>query len=610
MRLAWILLLLLVFPVLFSYRQQDEASHAKQVNEWYSDQLQQFKSEVEQLQTQLLQQPTVDAIQQQFRRVRIAYKKLGVLTDYFNPYETILLNGPALERAEEDNPENIIPPHGLQQMEDIIWGDEELVVNLKELLDETSGLLDVIKKLEQEPDRIYKFKDYSIWYALRLQVISIITKGITGFDSPAALHSLPEVAAGLTAMQELVALYKQGDKDSAVYHAFDDLINTSIVYLKANNDFIKFDRLAFIKTYLIPLSEALLYTIQSKNFTSPVERRPLNIAAKNLFSEDAFDVDFFSPNSRYQVTDERVLLGKLLFYENRLSANNARSCASCHKPELAFTDGLKTAAALDNQHSLKRNTPTLLNAVYQTRQFYDSRNTLLEFQIASVVHNQEEMGGSIAQAAIALQKDSLWAGKFSKAYPGDTPAISIYTIANAIASYIRSLQSLHSRFDAYMRNENVTLSASEKNGFNLFAGKAKCATCHFIPLFNGLVPPLFHDTESEVLGVPQSTAKPATLDTDSGKYYFTKSLVNLYSFKTPTIRNVALTAPYMHNGVYKTLEEVMDFYNDGGGKALGIAPPNQTLPFDKLELSKKEKKDIIAFMKTLTDTSSYKSWHR
>lgn len=135
-------------------------------------------------------------------------------------------------------------------------------------------------------------------------------------------------------------------------------------------------------------------------------------------------------------------------------------------------------------------------------------------------------------------------------------------------------------------------------GFNLFTGKAKCATCHFIPLTNGTVPPSFMKSESEVLGVPDATKK---LDADLGKFELTKAAIHRNSFKTPTVRNIELTAPYMHNGVFKTLEEVVNFYNEGGGNGLGFNLQNQTLPEDKLKLTALEKKQLIAFMKTLTD---------
>jgi cytochrome c peroxidase len=138
-------------------------------------------------------------------------------------------------------------------------------------------------------------------------------------------------------------------------------------------------------------------------------------------------------------------------------------------------------------------------------------------------------------------------------------------------------------------------------------GKAKCGTCHFIPFFNGVAPPYFSESESEVIGVPSTndTLHPV-LDPDKGKYNLYPIDILRFSFKTPTLRNVALTAPYMHNGVYKSLEEVVDFYNKGGGAGLGIAPSNQTLPKSPLQLSATEKKQIISFLRALTDTSVVK----
>jgi cytochrome c peroxidase len=269
---------------------------------------------------------------------------------------------------------------------------------------------------------------------------------------------------------------------------------------------------------------------------------------------------------------------------------------------MAFTDGLAVALAVDEKTSLKRNTPTLWNSVLQTRQFYDSRADILENQLDEVVHNAEEMKGSLKQSVEDLKKHPVYAELFKKAYPKDNIPITAYNIANAISSYIRTLTAMNSRFDQYINGVSSTLSGDEKKGFNLFAGKAKCATCHFVPLFNGLVPPQFTETESEVIGVPKNNNKKK-LDDDQGKFNFTKSEIHKFSFKTPTLRNIELTAPYMHNGVFKTLDEVMQFYSKGGGKGLKIAPQNQTLPFDKLDLSKKEMKQVVAFLKTLTDTT-------
>ncbi|MEP7257120.1 MAG: cytochrome c peroxidase, partial [Flavitalea sp.] len=336
----------------------------------------------------------------------------------------------------------------------------------------------------------------------------------------------------------------------------------------------------------------------------PDERRPLNQYAKSMFGRDLFDISFFSPNERYRVTEKRIKLGAKLFYDTILSAGNKRSCASCHKPELAFTDGAPKALSVDGQSTVDRNTPTLWNAALQTKYFYDSRASTLENQLSIVVHSSKEMNGSMETSILKLRKEEKYAALFQQAYAGDQEPVTAYSIANAVSSYIRSLTALNSQFDQYIRDQEKPLSRNERSGFNLYAGKAKCATCHYLPLFNGLIPPEFSETESEVLGTPASTdTLHAMIDPDMGKFLFTNAVPHQHSFKTPTLRNIALTAPYMHNGVYKTLEEVLDFYNKGGGSGLQIAIPNQTLPAEKLGLTKKETQDIIAFLKTLTDTT-------
>jgi cytochrome c peroxidase len=143
-----------------------------------------------------------------------------------------------------------------------------------------------------------------------------------------------------------------------------------------------------------------------------------------------------------------------------------------------------------------------------------------------------------------------------------------------------------------------------KRGFNLFMGKAQCGTCHFAPTFFGNVPPFYGTSESEVLGVPKvwDTLNPV-LDADIGRYKFMEFPDFMHAFKTSTVRNAELTKPYMHNGGFKSLEDVVDFYDRGGGAGMGLDVPNQTLPDKKLNLTAAEKKDIVAFMKALTDTT-------
>jgi cytochrome c peroxidase len=195
----------------------------------------------------------------------------------------------------------------------------------------------------------------------------------------------------------------------------------------------------------------------------------------------------------------------------------------------------------------------------------------------------------------------LFAEAFKNTFNAD---IAPYGILKALTEYEKTLLSFDSRFDKYLRGDKTALTAREINGYNVFAGKALCGSCHFFPIFNGTVPPTFRDTEFEVLGVPK-TAENKALDDDIGREKTTKFPDHNRSFKTPTLRNIELTAPYMHNGCYNTLEEVVDFYVKGGGAGLGFNVPNQTLPFDSLSLTKTEQEDIVLFMKTLTDIGGY-----
>ena len=181
-------------------------------------------------------------------------------------------------------------------------------------------------------------------------------------------------------------------------------------------------------------------------------------------------------------------------------------------------------------------------------------------------------------------------------------SLTLLQIENALAAYLNTLQPMNSPFDRFIAGDQQALTPQQKNGFNLFMGKAQCGTCHFAPVFNGSTPPFFNRSEYEVLGVPGLTASvKKTADTDLGRYERYPVSVYRRAFKTPTVRNAAKTGPYMHNGSFKTLRDVLDFYNEGGGAGIGLASPEQTLSEKKLHLSQEEISDIIAFIGSLTD---------
>ncbi|MEM6802960.1 MAG: cytochrome c peroxidase, partial [Bacteroidota bacterium] len=279
--------------------------------------------------------------------------------------------------------------------------------------------------------------------------------------------------------------------------------------------------------------------------------------------------------------------------------------ASCHKPELAFTDGEKKSIARGFDGTVDRNAPTLINSAYSARLFLDLRAEKLEDQIHHVIFNEKEFNTNFFEVFDRLKQSDEYVQLFKKAFPqyADRP-LHRYTLATALSSYIISLGSFSSPFDQYVRGEKEEVAPAVKRGFNLFMGKAGCGTCHFAPTFSGLVPPAFHEMESEILGVPgNKDVENPILDEDPGRSAgrVKESFVIYHrSFKTTTVRNIAMTAPYMHNGVYDNLEEVVDFYNRGGGAGMGMDVPYQTLPPDELGLNENEISDLVAFMESLT----------
>jgi len=597
------LIFLVVIAGIFTQFSFNRADSLPSIEDHFMKRVNEVKKLVAGFQESSKKKLPLNVLKTHFSSCRLSYKKLAVLSEYFNAYETIMLNSPALNRLATESPDDIIAPDGFQAVEQLLYSDWTKT-SYKKLDTLLTGIQQAFTIMENEPDRKYKFKSELVWDALRSSTLRIIALGITGFDSPVAQLSFRESIATLEGIKEILLLLKKNGVLRKDYNQLFILLSGASDYIKKNPDFDKFDRLSFITRFADPFYKQLNLVRNKNNIPVPDGANPINFTSISIFDKNAFNINFFSPSKMYWMTQERVELGKKLFYDNILSGSKTRSCASCHKPEKAFTDGLKTPLSINDKTSLSRNSPTLINCAFQTKFFYDNRVALLEGQLTAVIHNTEEMQGSLDQSVIDLQNTAPYPDLFRKAYPDETESLTTYTIINAVSSYVRSLTSLNSRFDLYMRGDKQKMTTHEKNGFNLFMGKAKCATCHFIPLFNGLVPPVFNETESEVLGVPSDTSKTnAKLDEDSGRYGFTKSSIHKYAFKTSTLRNISLTAPYMHNGVYTTLEEVMEFYNNGGGKGLKIAPENQTLPFDKLNLSPKEIKDIISFMKSLTDTT-------
>jgi cytochrome c peroxidase len=251
-----------------------------------------------------------------------------------------------------------------------------------------------------------------------------------------------------------------------------------------------------------------------------------------------------------------------------------------------------------------RNTPTLLNVAMQPAFFADDRALSLENQVGVVLASPAEMASHADTAAARVAASASYRRDFATAMPDrKDSAITGLNVRQALASYLRTLNALDSRFDRAVRGDTLAMTDAERRGLTVFLGRAKCGTCHFMPLFSGLTPPFYRTSEAEIIGVPAtSSLDRAKLDPDIGRANVEDNPLNRFAFKVTSLRNVALTAPYMHNGVFDSLEQVIDFYDRGGGVGIGLTLPYQSLPTTPLKLTLTEKRDLVAFLGALTDS--------
>lgn len=590
MKLKYFIFLLILFTFFFSGCQ--DRAFEKNIKQELLIDLTKLKNEIILLQEKIAADGSQKEVLEQFKKTRLQYKRIEWAVEYFVPETARFMNGPALDEMElEEN--KFFVPNGFQVIEEHIYPEYDFK-NKKEIIRELDILLSNTKQVETTFGAITITDDY-VLDALQQNVHRILTLGITGFDSPILNSSIPEARQSLSVIPELLLIIQP---DSKILDDVKQIAAKAKEYCDSNPNFNTFNRVVFITEYLNPLSQKLNLFQKEEKIPAVERNRPLKATAATLFDENAFDVNGFVASNEYRYSDEKAILGEKLFYDKSLSKDGNRSCASCHNSEKAFTDGLKTNVSLKGKN-LNRNTPTLTYASFQNAQFWDMRQLDLEKQSVDVIQNEDEMHGSLAAIHSKVSSDSEYIRLFQKAYP-KSDKTEAWQIQNAISSYVRSLNSFDSRFDSYMRGNKNSINAEEIQGMNLFMGKAKCATCHFTPLFNGTVPPNFAKTEHEVVGTPED-ASGKRLSKDEGRYIFNQLPQLKGAFKTPTLRNVAVTAPYMHNGAYATLEEVVEFYDLGGGTGLGLSVENQTLPTDKLNLTAAEKKALVAFMKTLTD---------
>ncbi len=275
---------------------------------------------------------------------------------------------------------------------------------------------------------------------------------------------------------------------------------------------------------------------------------------------------------------ERTSLGKMLFFDGRLSSNGAVSCAFCHKPSHGFSDDKPLSFGVDGQPT-GRHTPTLINRVWGKSEFWDGRAPTLESQVVIPITNPHEMGETTDQLVQKLQAIEGYAPLFAAAF-GDA-TINFDRITKALAAYERTIVSGDAAYDRFIAGDKSALTKEQKSGLEFFNGKGECAECH--------KPPFFTDESFANLGVGAANPVP-----DPGRAVVTKKKRDLGKFKVPTLRDLARRGPYMHDGSLKTLGDVLDFYAKGG-----IPNPHVDTRLLQFYLDAETKSDLLAFLDAL-----------
>ncbi|MES2704104.1 MAG: cytochrome c peroxidase [Bacteroidota bacterium] len=441
----------------------------------------------------------------------------------------------------------------------------------------------------------------------RLFLLNLAAIYTTGFECPDKEKVIPELAAMLTVVGSIYRAYDERFPSYVLSPAYLELYNELVAFVnKQPRDIAQFDHYQFLRAYVNPLfalnqKMILQYHVVSHSLIDyTLNKKAASIFDKQLYNGQNTKGIFIRVNDSNALAEiEHV--GKLLFYDPMLSGNNMRSCASCHKSEHYFTDTLQRAPQrYDKTGLLARNAPSLINCVYNHLVMLDGKHISLQDQTKAVIGNASEMNCSEADVMKKVLSCREYKRTFSRllAYTPQEKEISYSHIISAITLYYGKFSNASSPFDDAM-NKQRELDATAVAGFNLFMGKAQCATCHFVPQFNGVKPP-YVGSEFEVLGVPADTAY-SRLSPDEGRHGVNAAKETRNAFRTGSLRNAMHTAPYMHNGVFRTINEVIEFYNTGGGAGHGLLVPNQTLASDSLHLTTTEKSELVAFIRSLDE---------
>lgn len=580
----------------------------------YKEKINQYQSQQNQLakaiETADLHNPeTLLSLKVHIERCRKQLKGLDFWLRYLEPTQYKSINGPLPVEWETEVFEKFEKPYKREGA-----GLTLAYLSLEEpTIDKDSLSLLMHKSLQAtevyKADSITKHLDtyHHFYLCNRLFLLNLAAIYTTGFECPDTSLVIPELQSMLTEVNNIYGSFNESFPEQALPSHYMERYHQTIEYVRQQpKTYSHFDHFNFIKNHVNPLfvlNQKLIlehHVVSKSNLDYALNKRSTSIFDKSLYHGQNAKGIF------HRVKDEAVLaeidrLGKLLFYDPLLSGNNQRSCASCHQPTEYFTDtNGRTALQFDRLHTLERNTPSLINVGFNHLIMLDGEHITLQNQTKAVITNPTEMGSTEKEVLekILSCKDYQQGFKKLLQHTPQEPEITLEHLSSAITHYYSKFSNYYAPFDDAMDRKGI-IEASAQRGFNLFMSKAQCATCHFVPQFNGVKPP-YVGSEFEVLGVP-SDPSFTMLSPDLGRYKVNPATETHRAFRTGSIRNAQHTQPYMHNGSFADLSTLIDFYDGGGGAGRGLAIDNQTLSADSLHLSIQEKADLIAFIHSLDE---------
>jgi cytochrome c peroxidase len=564
-------------------------------------------------QTDISKQEGIEKVKNQLADTRRILKGLDFWLRYVEPITYKKLNGPIPVEWETEVFEKFEKPYkrentGLTLAQ--LYLDEP-VIEKDSLIKLIQSSINATQTYTADSITNQFNQHHHFFLANRLFILNLAAIYTTGFECADTSLIIPELRFMLADVGKIYSSFNENFSSTTLSANYLSLYDSALTFVNSQPlNYTLFDHFTFIRDYVNPLFKLnqqfiRQYGVTTKSFVD----YSLNNSSNSIFSKDLY----FGQNAKgvfLRVNDQNTLqeierIGKLLFYDPILSANNQRSCNSCHKSTNYFTDTLASSSLqFDRQNSLPRNTPSLINSTFNHLLMLDGKHISLQNQGKDVITNPLEMGSNEKEVVQKILNCSEYKKAFKSflKYTPQEKEVTIEHIISAITLYYSKFSTYYAPFDEAI-NTNKTIQPEVKQGFNLFMSKAQCATCHFVPQFNGVKPP-YVGSEFEVLGVPADTACK-NLSQDKGRYGFNSAGEMLHAFRTGSLRNTEHTKPYMHNGVFTTMEQVVDFYDAGGGAGKGLKVNNQTLSSDSLKLTTNEKKNLILFLRSLNENINF-----